>query len=941
VTNRRAVGAAVVLLVAAALAIAVWKLGSGDGGGPTAVGAAPPDAGAPRPPARLARPDPRTQDHASLAGTVTTDGGAPVAGARVCAVGDAIERSLKRLREPRCTITDARGGYALSDLAPLEYQVSAAARPYAPAALPLPVVLRPSEQRTGVDLVLRGAGVELTGTVVDVAGGPVARAMVFAAPAPPVEADDAGRFTLWLRRGGARLRASADGYADGTADTAAPGAAVITLVPDASISGIVIDAATAAPVAGATVEARVTFAAAAVAGDVTDRDGRFRIDGLEASRYIVDARAPGRLGHAGGSTTLGIAQHVEDVVVSLVPAPRVEGRVMIAGTSQRPCPTPGLVLQSRHRAAVRGHGDADGTVRIDAVAPATYDAVIRCADYTPVRVPLVVGDLDLIGMTWEVPAATTTIRGRVLDGRGAPVAAATVRTGRSYLDSTGGLEAVAGADGRYQLTGISVLPDGLWVARPAAPAAIVPLNGQVRGGVIDFDVVVDDIGRIEGVVVDAGGRPVEHAVVRLEDSERSWMWQQVPAQTWTAADGRFVFEWARVGRNQVFVDVRGSAGVAEASVDVAPNQTATVELVVPTGRGAIRGVVRDHRGAPVPDAIVTARRWARYYWDSPNEATGAVSTSTDGAFVIEGLLDGKYKVEATRFRGGTAEADRVEPGATVELRIAATGSIEGTVRLGGAPVDDVYILAEADKGNPANRVDRFSRTGGAYVIRDLPAGRYTITAQVGGRRGHRVVTVPEGIRVTDADLDLGAGGAVRGRVIDAVTQQPIAGVAITFGAHDAYPYSLDDTAAPVTSTVTGADGSFQIEHLLRGYTRLELRDPATNGYGWFARELPGAGTVDLGDLCITARAAPAHLGAAWDWSSAAGPRVTYVDADTPAARAGLVPGDVLVAINGLEATANASLCARTLVDGPAGTRLALRLARGDTITAELAPGFRP
>src|SRR5262249_24934744 len=123
--------------------------------------------------------------------------------------------------------------------------------------------LAAGERKTGVDIVLRKGGVEITGTVSDVTGGPIAHADVSAHHqgwgdggsdfAPPVGPDSSGKFSLWVKPGEVSVNASAEGYAEGSDSGRAPGTFEILLTPESSLAGVVIDAKTGQPVAGVAV----------------------------------------------------------------------------------------------------------------------------------------------------------------------------------------------------------------------------------------------------------------------------------------------------------------------------------------------------------------------------------------------------------------------------------------------------------------------------------------------------------------------------------------------------------------------------------------------------------------------------------------------------------------------------------------------------------------
>ena len=189
-------------LVALVVAIVVWRTAARSAtSAPIGKGSAAAIATAKR------KPDPRSQAHATVTGRITA-AGKPVAHAHVCA--DTTTSVLGVLgRDAICTDSDATGGYQLADLYATDYRVAANARGFRPAVSRLH--LDAGAQKT-VDLALPAGGVEVSGTVSDIAGGPIAGAQLRAGDAVG-ETDAGGTFTLWLEPGSASVEATADGYA--------------------------------------------------------------------------------------------------------------------------------------------------------------------------------------------------------------------------------------------------------------------------------------------------------------------------------------------------------------------------------------------------------------------------------------------------------------------------------------------------------------------------------------------------------------------------------------------------------------------------------------------------------------------------------------------------------------------------------------------------------
>ncbi len=152
---------------------------------------------------------------------------------------------------------------------------------------------------------------------------------------------------------------------------------------------------------------------------------------------------------------------------------------------------------------------------------------------------------------------------------------------------------------------------------------------------------------------------------------------------------------------------------------------------------------------------------------------------------------------------------RLEPGRRVDLRVEAEGyATETAINLYSGEQADITLgrggslhgqITSAVDGNPiegariaTSRIDRqargvakvvtFTDIAGFYRLEDLPAGFYdvTITSPLGKTRGLPVMEV-FGDKQTRADVALKPGTLIRGRVIDKVSGQAIAGALVASG----------------------------------------------------------------------------------------------------------------------------------------------------------------
>lgn len=815
------------------------------------------------------RAPPAAAAGASLSGTVSDAATrAPIAGAEVCA--DGAEPSDEGPREPACATSDAAGRYRIANLTPARYSVEASARQHRPAIHhpggdreQRSVALAAGEARTGIDIALRPGGVQITGTVADLTGGPIAQARVRSTGIgdrvrAQTESDDRGRFSLWVSPGTVVVGASADGYAPQDSTGMAPGTFDLQLTPEASVAGTVVDGATGQPVAGAHVTVSGDAPASDTASTVAGPDGAYQVAGLGPGRYVATAHTDHGYGRTEGSLLVGLGQHVDGVTVRLSRAARVEGKVVIAATRQ-PCPDASVVLRDRDRLRPLVLRPIDGGLAITGVPPGTYVVVPRCRGFAPRQSypPLTVADRDITDLVWEVDAGAT-LRGKVTTRAGELVDGARI-TARPSAGGRGSDLRVgwSGDDASYELSGLRPGAYRIEVSSQRAPAPPDGFSVEIAdAAVVERDLVLDDGGTIAGTVVDTEGKPVGgmYITVPTLTARRSFL------EGGCRSDDRGAFHCAGIppGEHRVvaqasqFAELRRPGDAAGQPVTVQANQVATVKLVVEARSGAIRGTVVDGDGKPVGDAFVSAAREGegpsgramaetRWSWGvRPN------LTATDGSFTVPGLAAGAYTLRAYRMGGGEAIAEHAATGSTVKLQITAPGSIEGTARHAGAPVASLSVSVRNPK-TWFSRDEQFYQTAGHYIVRDLPAGHLQITVEADGARTQTEIDLAQGEHRT-VDVQLDDLVTVTGRVVEKGTTTPVAGVRMI--AH--VPGSPMRPALDDDGSTSDARGRFTLRNVSRGkIVLMGIPSNATDRSRGLVSAQPtieGSGTVDIGDV---------------------------------------------------------------------------------------------
>lgn len=671
---------------------------------------------------------------------------------------------------------------------------------------------------------MRG-GAEVAGLVKDVTGGPIAHAKVIvtsaAGGAAKVATDERGAFRVAATPGKVTVRASADGYAAGSATSSAPDTALeVLLTPESVLQGRVLLAGSGSPVEGARVEVgrgdeRVVA--------TSDAEGRFRLRGLAPGRYKPTATTAGGWGTTRASVLLGLAE-TEDVEIAVHAALTLRGRVV--GPDGKGCAGATVMLASRANGDERRtRADEGGEVRIDGLFTGVFAPYVTCKDMASAATypDLVVKDGEASTATWKVETGHG-VAGVVVTADGKAVPYARLRANVSFAvtpQARDDLHVVtADGEGRFRMRG---LRDGTYeldaTSDDAAPPPH-PLSVVVDRDLDDVKVVLAVAGGIAGTVVDASGAPASGAGIVLRGPHRSEADPRVPVRP----DGTFAV--TNLGAGDYHLVVR--AGESELRmadpggklVTVKAGATTRARLVVEGQKESIHGRVLDDAGNPVRDAFVEAEReegkrgraHASLRWGWLVRAP--VVTDNDGAFVLGGLATGAYSVRAHRKGGGEVLVDGVQTGTTTTLTIARTGALAGKVRdANGKPPAELSVTVR-DTKRLFNRVETFFRTEGTFAVSDLPAGEFTVTATTASGRALAEVTLGQGERKDEIELAVEASGVVSGRLVALDDGAPVPGMYVI--AFPAKGGGANNAMASEEKLVSGADGRFRLEHVARG-----------------------------------------------------------------------------------------------------------------------------
>jgi uncharacterized GH25 family protein len=658
----------------------------------------------------------------SISGRVSDPDDKPIAEARVCVVDLSVIHSAGR-----CVVTDAQGHYALDGLSAGSYLVTAARAGFVAGSAEQgrPVAVVAAARRTGVDIVLQPGGARVAGVVVDATGGPIPHAAVRGdREAPPravvdVEADDLGRFTLWLPPGFVIVTAESPAYASASWNGIAPSADVrLALTPGATIRGLVVSAVDGAPVPNAEVRASATRnpwsskSRSTLSGD----DGTFAIRGLEPGPYSLVAEADGLHGELRQPIELGLAATVENIRVELGAAAQVTGRVLLERTL-KPCEEGFLALGPPDPRQPPPEGEestvpkappgathiakieADGVVHFAALQRGRYFVSVHCSGHILREGPLV---LDVEGkalsdLTWKVGRGLG-LTVLAVDDRDRPVPNVDflVRIPR-LRDSTPSMNmvGVTGADGRFEVP-TDLLP-GTYEVVASLPFEAEPVRAELRegGDPVTLRLKIAGSASIKVAVKTRKGEPLDGLAVSAIVLSAALAETAAPSagplpqrqsvfQAKALGNGEYRIVPLKPGRYEVRVDDANNPTV-QTSVTVAAGEAAEASLQIDRG-GHIRGHVLGEDGVPLPEVWVTAHA-VNSHRDGPPpfippESEARVLTDADGRFVLDRLAGGDttYLLRAEPPGGGAGIKDGVGVGeADVVLQVPAVGSIAGTV----------------------------------------------------------------------------------------------------------------------------------------------------------------------------------------------------------------------------------------------------------------------
>ena len=259
--------------------------------------------------------------------------------------------------------------------------------------------------------------------------------------------------------------------------------------------------------------------------------------------------------------------------------------------------------------------------------------------------------------------------------------------------------------------------------------------------------------------------------------------------------------------------------------NVAPAVPSLPELAPTSGSVAkgmlVRGVVRASTGELAAGATVTLYRAITDWPEWRGERLDQATTLGDGVFQFraDAALGLFVRVE---HRAYATTVVAVPAEGTLELRLPQAFELFGFVTNdAGAPVPNARVALESVPGDQRRVEVTTTEPNGRYTFRNLAAGPVRLVARHESWQpaAEPAIVVGDQVRA-DLTFDRPAMAPIRGRVVSATTQAPIAGATI-----ELLPANQKLGLVDPVATRTADDGAFLLTGLARGTVRMVVRHP--------------------------------------------------------------------------------------------------------------------
>ncbi len=779
-------------------------------------------------------------------GTVIRTDGVPIPNASVTLIATTLESIfMGGVARDNTILTNEEGGFSMVLRKFSRGIVSASA----PGHLPDESKVVSCDAK--VTLTLQEGGVELTGVVSDLGGGPIGGVVVsvgggmpsgkslFSGALASTSGDD-GRYRLNLKPGNHVVRVWHENYVA----TAKPirldtsSSMNFIMVPAGGIEGRVVNQDNE-PVAGLTVGAKKSSQRSGQAfrvnlfnGDTTttDSEGKFVLSGIEAGPHTVEAIGPGYATEQPRLVSIALGEVKTDVVVRVKPSASIRGKVINAETKE---PIEGVVIAGFNMAkqtlaATSNPSDLSGNFEIHGVPDGYYalltlgkrfrptfletNVTVDGEDVNDVQIKLDEG-IVVRGRVSPPTKATVSLSYQVEMSEDTKMLAMIRNTAMGAMVSVGSSEPTD-ADGNFTIYGAA---PGKYSVVAKAEDERVGQEEVVLTKDRSPDPVVIELAEgaaIEGKVLDQNGKLVAGAAVVAKKSPREDGFPNIGdllSQGWpatTSKDGKFRIGGLSEDNYQLSVKVESQELelTKPEDIELKANETKKVTVRVKRHGGKIAGQVVGESGEGLDGAIVMVQSW---------RVRKRVMTDADGAFEFSGLKerdkaneDMTYTIVARGGRYGTQAKVTAKVGdSNVTLKLLQGGNVVGRSQNG----NDNYKVTI--KQLPELGV--ISPDAGTFTVRNISVGNYDLLATSSFGYLSKNFEVTAG-KTTQIEMTLGAWSQVSGVLVDK-EGVPQKGVSVTASCEkNPQQGKMLQSLLGLSFKKTAADGSFNVGKLVDG-----------------------------------------------------------------------------------------------------------------------------
>ncbi|MEM8610000.1 MAG: carboxypeptidase-like regulatory domain-containing protein [Myxococcota bacterium] len=373
---------------------------------------------------------------------------------------------------------------------------------------------------------------------------------------------------------------------------------------------------------------------------VTRADGRFRLARLRSGTYTAVATELGYAPAESEAVTLAPGETYRGLRVAMVRGFELRGRVLdVRGRGLEGIPIE-LQLPSE-RLPRMTVSTSDGTFAFRAVRG---DVEVRALPYDlqPAVASVAMDDGDRRDVELVLTSELVTLRGRVVDELGDGVEGALVVASSSGTGARVRRSAKTDREGNFAVPALPDPPYDVTVQHAGYAAGEVSDVREAEG----LEIVLATGVSVTGRVID------DWTSTGLSDARVS-LTGPTTFTTRTSRDGAFAFRQVPIAIYELAFrhpDYETQTQRIEVEVPLyvdRPQELAPVRLVP---GGMIEGEVRDLYGEPVSRARVS--------WEDPPNWNDAVSTDSDGRFVLRGVPEGSVWLTAQHDEVGEARSSR-------------------------------------------------------------------------------------------------------------------------------------------------------------------------------------------------------------------------------------------------------------------------------------------